>query len=85
MAPAMVSANEIASVAGLTKKHVRRMMRRAQGLGPHVSPLWFGERMRIHQVEGEELVEFRTLPVKIREAFVMLDQPEFPLTPPGSN
>ncbi|MGD9918580.1 MAG: hypothetical protein AB7U46_11200 [Paenirhodobacter sp.] len=40
-----VSPAEIAEVCKLTEKHVRRMIRRAEGCGPWVSPLWFGCRM----------------------------------------
>jgi hypothetical protein len=82
MTPAHVTPSQIAAVSGLTKKHVVRMIGRARGCGPHVSSDWFGVRMRIiDEVDGPK-VEFASLPDHIREAFVMLDQQELPLSPP---
>jgi hypothetical protein len=71
-------------VAGLTEKHVRRMIRRAEGAGPYVSRDWFGARMQVCRTDDGALVAFPSLPDHIREAFVMLDQRELPLTPPQS-
>jgi len=82
MTPAFVAPDQIAEVAGLTKKHVRRMIARARGAGPYVSQDWFGKRMRVVAGERGPEVEFATLPDHIREAFVMLDQEELPLPPP---
>lgn len=78
MTPQHVTITEIATVSGLTRKHVRRMATRAvQGRA------WCGAEMRLTiPEEGEVLVEFTTLPDHIREAFVMLDQEELPLPPP---
>lgn len=84
MTPSRVTPAQIAQVSGLTEKHVRRMVGRAQGAGPHVSPCWFGERMRVRVVESGLEVEFASLPQHIREAFVLLDQPDLPLPPPRS-
>lgn len=85
MTPCRVTPAEIAQVAGVTEKHVRRMMSRARGSGHHVSPEWFGRIMRIEKGEHGPEVVFATLPDHIREAFVMLDQQELPLTHPGAN
>lgn len=82
MTPSHVTPDQIANVAGLTEKHVRRMIARAQGAGPYVSREWFGKRMRVVIGESGPEVEFATLPDHIREALVMLDQPELPLPPP---
>ena len=82
MTPACVTPAEIARVAGLTEKHVRRMISRARGCGPYVPQEWFGALMRIEDGECGPRVVFATLPDHIREAFVMLDQPELPLPPP---
>lgn len=74
MSAQLVTITEIAVVAGLTYKHVRRMAYRAtQGRS------WCGADMRlITPAKGEWSVEFVTLPEHIREAFVMLDQNELP-------
>lgn len=82
MTPSHVTPDQIAEVAGLSEKHVRRMIARAQGAGPYVSQEWFGKRLRIVTGECGPEVEFATLPDHIREAFVMLDQEELPLPPP---
>ncbi|MCF6432639.1 hypothetical protein [Leisingera sp. MMG026] len=80
MTPSRVTPAEIAEIVGCTEKHVRRMIGRARGAGHHVSPEWFGRIMRIEDGEHGPEVVFATLPDHIREAFVMLDQPELPLT-----
>jgi len=36
MTPSHVTPDQIAEVAGLSEKHVRRMISRAQGAGPYV-------------------------------------------------
>ncbi len=81
MTPDFVSPDQIAQIAGLTEKHVRRMIGRAQGAGPYVNDEWFGQRMHVVVGECGPLVAFATLPDHIREAFVMLDQEELPLPP----
>lgn len=78
-----VSPAEIAEVSKLTEKHVRRMIRRAEGCGPWVSPLWFGCRMEVLRTAAGLKVRLASLPPHIREAFVMLDQLELPLCPDG--
>ena len=82
MTPAHVTPDQIACIAGLTEKHVRRMIRRAEGCGPYVSRDWFGVRMQVCRTDDAVQVAFPSLPDHIREAFVMLDQKELPLTPP---
>lgn len=82
MTPIRVTPADIARVAGLTEKHVRRMISRPRGCGPYVSQEWFGTILRVEQNEHGPEVVFATLPEHIREAFVMLDQPELPLPPP---
>jgi hypothetical protein len=82
MTPSYVTPDQIAQVAGVTEKHVRRMISRAQGGGPFGNPLWFGTRMRVSVGECGPEVEFATLPGHIREGFVMQDQEELPLPPP---
>lgn len=78
MTPCQVTTTEIATISGLTRKHVRRMATRAQD-----GRSWCGADMRLTFPEdGDVLVEFSTLPDHIREAFVMMDQPELPLPPP---
>jgi len=73
-----VTIAEVAAVAGLTRKHVRRMAYRAT-----LGRSWCGADMRLIFVKGGEvLVEMPTLPDHIREAFVMLDQADLPLPPP---
>ncbi len=82
MTPSYVSPDQIAQVAGLSEKHVRRMVARARGAGPYVSPEWFGKRLRVVTGDCGPEIEFATLPKHIREAFMLLDQLELPLTPP---
>lgn len=82
MTPDHVTPSEIARVAGLTEKHVRRMIRRAEGAGPYISRDWFGTRMQVRRIDNGTLVAFPSLPDHIREAFIMIDQMELPLTPP---
>ncbi len=82
MNPSRVTPDQIASAAGLTEKHVRRIIHRAEGAGPFVSPMWYGRRIDvIRDTDGPKVV-FSTLPDHIREAFVMLDQQELSLPPP---
>ena len=83
--PHQVTPAQIADVAGLTEKHVRRMISRAKGAGPYVSPDWYGVRMDVTRTDGGPIVMLSSLPAQIREAFVMLDQQELPLTPPMTN
>lgn len=80
--PDRCTISEIAAAAHVTEKHVRRMVARAKGAGPHVSPLWFGRRMRVHDCAGGPEVEFAALPDHIREALVARDQLALPFTPP---
>ena len=82
MTPAYVTPDQIAAMAGVTEKHVRRMISRARGAGPYLNPLWYGTRMRVSIGECGPEVAFATLPDHIREAFVMQDQEELPLPPP---
>lgn len=82
MAPTRCTPSEIASAARLTEKHVRRMLRRAIGAGPHVSPFWFGCRVEVTNTGRGLMADICTLPTHIREALVMRDQLELPLTPP---
>jgi hypothetical protein len=84
-----VTADQIAEVSGLTTKHVRRMMGRANGAGPFVRPNWFGVRMKLVVGECGLEAEFATLPEHIQQAFreaeCMRDQLELPLPPDGTN
>lgn len=82
MTPAYVRPEQIAAVANLSEKHVRRVIMRAQGAGPYVSTDWFGNRLVVRTGEHGPEVAFSSLPNHIREAFIMLDQPELPLPPP---
>ena len=77
-----VSPKQIADVAGLTEKHVRRMVSRAEGAGPFVSGQWFGQRLQVVREGDAKKVAFTTLPQHIREAFVSLAQLDLPLPPP---
>lgn len=81
MTPRIVTTAQIAQAAGLTEKHVRRMVSRAKGAGPYVAPTWFGVRMQIADRKDGTVI-FTSLPAHIREAFMMLDQQELPLPPP---
>ena len=83
MTPSHVTPEQIAKVAGLSEKHVHRVLRRAKGAGPYVSQGWFGKRLRVVDRGCGPEVEFASLPDHVREAFVMLDQAELPLPPPG--
>gem|GEM_PF-2865636 len=82
MTPSCVTPAEIAQVVGCTEKHVRRMIGRSRGAEPQTRPTWFGVTLRVEQGKHGPEVVFATLPSHIREAFVMLDQPELPLPPP---
>lgn len=79
MTPSHVTPDRIAEVAGLSQKHVRRMVARASD--PVEPAEWYGARLRAVSGESGLEVEFATLPQHIREAFVMLDQEELPLPP----
>lgn len=81
MTSAFVTPDQIARASGLSEKHVRRMIARARGAGPHVSPEWFGKRLHVVTGECGPEVAFATLPDHIREALVMRDQEELPLPP----
>lgn len=81
MTPDRCTSAEIAAAVHVTEKHVRRMLQRAIGCGPHVSPLWFGRRPVVHKSLAGLEVEFATLPDHIREALVMRDQLALPLPP----
>lgn len=81
MTPSYVTPDQIAALAGLTEKHVRRMISRAQGAGPYASRDWFGKHLHVVSGECGPKVAFPTLPDHIREAFVMRDQEELPLPP----
>ncbi|MEM7295671.1 MAG: hypothetical protein AAF330_03450 [Pseudomonadota bacterium] len=82
MTPTHVTPSEIARIAGITEKHVRRMIGRAVNPGLYDNPDWFGVRMNVIRDDGGPKVTFTSLPEQIREAFVMLDQQELPLPPP---
>lgn len=70
-----VTIAQVAEVAGVSRKHVRRQVTRAQA-----GRAWCGAEMRaLLPPGGEVLVEFPTLPEHIREAFVVLDQIELPI------
>jgi hypothetical protein len=70
-----VTITKISEVAGVSRKHVRRQVTRAQA-----GRAWCGADLRlIVPSKGEFSVEFSTLPEHIREAFVMLDQVALPL------
>lgn len=77
----IVSVEEIARAAGLTEKHVLRMIRRQRVAAPLTRRTWLGAQLR---VSGDG-VEFASLPETIREALVLADQPELPLPPPQWN
>lgn len=85
MTPSFVTPDQIADVSGLTEKHVKRMISRAEGGGPYLNPLWLGVRMRVRRDDEGIAVAFASLPEHIRDAFVMQDQMELPLTSPGRN
>jgi len=71
-----VTITKVAKVAGVSRKHVRRQVTRAQA-----GRAWCGAEMRVaFPADGEVLVEFPTLPEHIREALVMLDQAELRLS-----
>jgi hypothetical protein len=72
------SAQEIAQVAGLTERHVKRVLGNAQTSGA----LWFGCRLRMIMGECGPQVHFASLPDHIREAFIMRAQMDLPLPPP---
>jgi len=76
-----VTPDQIAAVTGFTEKHVRRVVSGMNGEGLYSDRDWFGIRLRLVETEAGQVVEFASLPDHIREAFVMLDQPELPLSP----
>ena len=85
MIPGCVSAAEIARAAGLTERHVRSRIARAEGCGLCASRLWHGKLLDVRRApDGGVLVAFASLPDHIREAFVMLDQYELPFSTPPS-
>lgn len=69
-----VTITKVAEVAGVSRKHVRRQVTRAQA-----GRAWCGADLRlVIPSKGECLVELSTLPEHIREAFVMIDQVALP-------
>lgn len=73
---------QIAAMARITEKHMRRVIREFHSrgwLGPRKS--WHGATLRIH--DGP-LVEFASLPAELRDAaLVARDQLSLPFPPPG--
>lgn len=78
----VVTPAQIAGLAGITEKHVRRVIREFQTRGCH-SPrkAWRGAALRIHDAMQ---IEFASLPDDIRDAaLVARGQMHLPL-PPGT-
>ncbi len=77
----LVTPAQIASLARITEKHMRRVIREFHSrgwLGPRKT--WRGVPLRIH--DGQ-LVEFASLPADIRDAaLVARDQLSLPFPPP---
>ena len=78
----LVTPAEIAGLARITEKHVRRVIRQFSA-GPYVSrAAWRGAALRIH--DGL-LVDFASLPPDLRDAaLVARDKMSLPLPPPGT-
>lgn len=76
----LVSPSELAALARISEKHMRRVIRQFSA-GPYAGrEVWRGACLRIHP---GPLVEFSSLPVELRDAaLVARDQMLLPLPPP---
>lgn len=79
----LVTPAQIASLARITEKHVRRVIRQFSAGPYHRRKAWRGVALRIH--DGL-MVEFASLPDDIRDAaLVARDQLPLPFPPPHRN
>ena len=78
----LLSPAEVAALARITQKHVRRVIGQFSAGPWHGRKTWRGAVLRIHP---DKLVEFSSLPVDLRDAaLVARDQLSLPLPPPGT-
>lgn len=77
----LVTPAEIAALARITEKHVRRVIRQFSAGPWHGRSAWRGAVLNIRP---GNLVAFSSLPVELRDAaLVARDQLSLPLPPPG--